>query len=456
MGEVKRRLEVLSFYDCTGIVRHLEKMAQKGWALENISNFTWRYRKIQPKKLRYAVVYLPSSSEFDPGPTEANRELQEFCARAGWVQVASLAQMHIFCSEDPNPVPIETEPGMQIEIIHRAMKKNFLPSQLAMMAIGLLQLGMSVWRFFLHPLDFLCDSSNYMILLCWGLIFAMSGYDIARYYAWHKKALAAAADGVFLPTKGSQIFQYICLALIVMGFLPWIISLTSGMQRFIILFSMVFMVGLYATVWGIKGFLKRRGAKTSATRTAVWVASFVLSFAFMGCIAFLGVQGIQNDWFEEDVETYEYRNMTWEVHHDELPLYISDLTDTDYTGYSTELTVSPSPLLTRQSASQGPRMDSLDQPSLDYNIYDAHFGILTGLVRKELMNQYFRYADPNVPEEFRPVEVSMDNVEVYRLYRGGEGWNTYLAYRGSRCVTISSGWELTQEQLEIAVEILME
>lgn len=181
MSDTKRRLEILSLYDSTGITAHLEKMARKGWALEKITNFTWRYRRIEPKELHYCVVYLPSSSEFDPGPTEANRELQEFCAQAGWVQVASLAQMHVFCNEAPDPIPIETEPAVQIDIIHRAMKKHFLPSQLAMLAIGVLQVAMSAWRYFLHPLDFLCDSSNYMILLCWGLIIAMSGYDIARY-----------------------------------------------------------------------------------------------------------------------------------------------------------------------------------------------------------------------------------------------------------------------------------
>ena len=41
MKTKKRRLEYYSFYNHTGIERHLTEMAQKGWLLESISNFYW-------------------------------------------------------------------------------------------------------------------------------------------------------------------------------------------------------------------------------------------------------------------------------------------------------------------------------------------------------------------------------------------------------------------------------
>jgi len=52
MKTKKRRLEALSFYDHTGIEKHLADMARKGWMIEQISNYYWTYRKIEPQELR--------------------------------------------------------------------------------------------------------------------------------------------------------------------------------------------------------------------------------------------------------------------------------------------------------------------------------------------------------------------------------------------------------------------
>ena len=207
MKQVKRRLEVLSLYDCSGIVRHLEAMAQKGWALENITNNIWRYRRIEPRKLGYSVVYLPGSSEFDPGPTAENQELQEFCAQAGWVQVASMAQMHIFVNENPNAVPIDTDPVLQVDTIHASMKKNFIPTQIAMMCVGILQLFLCLIRYNLNAIDFLVQNANLVSVSCWLMVIFLNTVDLVKYFSWHRKAVEAAQAGEFLPTRGTENMQ---------------------------------------------------------------------------------------------------------------------------------------------------------------------------------------------------------------------------------------------------------
>ena len=70
MRERKRRLELYSFYDHTGIERHLERMAEKGWMLEKVEKNIWHYRRIRPKKLTCFVTYFPRASELDPEPGE--------------------------------------------------------------------------------------------------------------------------------------------------------------------------------------------------------------------------------------------------------------------------------------------------------------------------------------------------------------------------------------------------
>lgn len=85
MKEFKRRIESFAFYDHTAIEAHLEHMAQRGWLVEQPGNYLWRYRRIQPKKLHFSVTYFPNASDFDPGPTDGQRQMEEYCAKDGWI-----------------------------------------------------------------------------------------------------------------------------------------------------------------------------------------------------------------------------------------------------------------------------------------------------------------------------------------------------------------------------------
>ena len=62
MRDTKRRLELYSFFNHTGIAAHLEDMAQKGWMIEKITGFGWVYRRIEPKRLHFSVSYYARAS----------------------------------------------------------------------------------------------------------------------------------------------------------------------------------------------------------------------------------------------------------------------------------------------------------------------------------------------------------------------------------------------------------
>ena len=79
----KRELFHFSFHDHTGITRHLEKMALKGWLLDR-TGFFWAYRKAPRQYVRYAVTYFPSSSDFNPTLPEKEAMFRDFCESAGW------------------------------------------------------------------------------------------------------------------------------------------------------------------------------------------------------------------------------------------------------------------------------------------------------------------------------------------------------------------------------------
>ncbi len=127
MKDTKRRVEFFSFYNRTGIEQHLTKMAKQGWLIESITNFYWTYRKIEPKEIHFSVSYYPRASDFDPEPTEEQQTFHDFCAHTGWTYACTWFQMQVFYNEQENPIPLDTDPVMELDVLHKACKKNFLP-----------------------------------------------------------------------------------------------------------------------------------------------------------------------------------------------------------------------------------------------------------------------------------------------------------------------------------------
>lgn len=144
MLKTKYEYNFYSFYDHTGMEQHFEKMAAQGWLIEKLGYF-WRYRRIEPQALLFAVVYYSEASEFDPTkPSEGELTFYDFCAQAGWNKAASRAQMNVFYNEDANAVPIETDAALQVETLHRSMKKEQLIAWFLMLALLVLVMGCAV------------------------------------------------------------------------------------------------------------------------------------------------------------------------------------------------------------------------------------------------------------------------------------------------------------------------
>ena len=115
-GRKKRReVNLYSYYDHAGIVRHLEELARQGWQLEHTGSVFWTYRRCEPAELHYAVVYFPKASQFDPEPPAEQREFWELCKATGWELVTNRYQMQIFRNPAPDAIPIETDPVVQVE-----------------------------------------------------------------------------------------------------------------------------------------------------------------------------------------------------------------------------------------------------------------------------------------------------------------------------------------------------
>ena len=462
MGDTKRRPEFFSFYDHTGIQAHLEQMAEQGWMLVQPGTYLWRYRRIPPQKLRFAVTYFPNASEFDPGPTEGQQILQDYCEAAGWQYVTHWAQMQIFCTADENPVPLETDALTQVDTIHASMKRSSLPGLVIMVLLALFQLGFQFWQFTEDTIDFLATPSYLYMVPAWVLILLVNIYELVFYFRWHKKAKAAAeTTGEFLPIRTRRGYS---LAILTAALGIVALALLAQARRSMMFFMLAWFLGMGLTFLltnSIKKTLQKMNASRGVNRTVTLVVCVVLTLALMSGLTAATLRGLRSGWLEDDppVETYEYKGWEWDVYHDEIPLRVENLMDTDYDQWSTEETVNCSAILAFREYRQRPRMDALEQPDLEYDIVEIKAPALYDLCKKAMLERYW-YDDP---EEYRAVYLPEDGVadladEVYRYYNRYYDeytpYNRYLLCWEDRIAEIRFDGEPTAEQLRTAAEIL--
>ena len=149
----KQEINLYAYYDHAGIVRHLEDMARQGWQLEKAGSVFWTYRRCKPAELRYAVVYFPKASQFDPEPPAEQREFWELCKATGWELVTNRYQMQIFRNPAPDAIPIETDPVVQVENVRAAMKKGAVRGNWVLLICSCLQTWLQFRTYSIRDFD---------------------------------------------------------------------------------------------------------------------------------------------------------------------------------------------------------------------------------------------------------------------------------------------------------------
>ena len=342
MKETKRRMELFSFYDRTGLERHLARMAQRGWLLCEIGQLFWHYRRIEPKTLRFCVCYFPKATVYDPGPSEGQEEFYSMCAHAGWVLAGASGQLQVFCNEQENPVPIDTDPAVEVEAIHRAMKRGVLPSQALLLGVAVLNGALFVTRLLGDPIGVLASAANLFTGLCWVLIIALLGVEWAGYFSWRRKAVRAAQRGEFCQTRSRRKLQIASLVLLTIGLAYYILSvLSSGSRMMVTLMVLMFCVyipAVFLLVFNIRGLLKRLKAPAGVNRAVSIAASLVLSLAILMGITFGTFYAYGRGWLSRDADA------AW------LPLAVDELTGAERQDYIRASLTDQSLLLARFTA----------------------------------------------------------------------------------------------------------
>lgn len=465
MRETKRRMETFSFYDRTGTERHLEKMAEKGWLLEKIGQFFWTYRRIEPKKLAFSVCYFPKASQFDPEPSEEQQTFYDFCQHSGWVLTASNAQLQVFYNERENPVPIETDPVLEVEAVHRSMKKSLIPSQLGLLAVAVLNAGLTVWRLSDDPIGVLSSPAGLFPSLCWVLLFVLIGVELGSYFRWHRKAVLAAERGEFLETGSHRKLQIGALALIAAGTVWFILSVAlSGSRVMTVMTAVLFFVYvpmLFLLIWGLRKWLKHMKMPAKINMIITLVAALVTAYAFLGVMTFGLIFGAGRGWWREDPG----RNRP--------PLTLEDLLAPGYApgydGYDLHCAREETPLLGRIYVQQDPHIALTEEdlarrygelPSINYTWVQVRAPFLYELCLDSLRYDDDDREDDQVPEGHKryyepddPAPWGADRAFRWVIQDIGPR-DIYLLCYPDRILEVGFSWAPTPEQMAVVGEKL--
>ena len=458
MKNTKHQLIPFSAYDVTGMERHLEKMARKGWRLEKARNPFWTYRKAEPANFHYAMTYFPAASVFDSGPTEGQETYADYCAAAGWEMVSAYGPLQIFVNEKPAPVPIETDEKEKLTAIHGAMKKMLLLPYGALAAVWLVNLLLRLdLRSYYSMLSTLSSIQQLLFLLAIALLILVSLGMIGDYLVWYLRSRRAVEQGgACLPshTRPRLLFQWTILAIAMAALLgPWGYESDGQWLPFvlIVLGAVFFLLG---GCFGLLHLLKSMDGSRSFNRGAYIVGTIVLSFLCMAVVVG-GIMLMPEAESPAPAEVYTAETewggiRTYDIYYDAIPLTLEDLgytvTETDHCSY--QRGEQASPLVRWVQYSQSVYGEGSSLPELEYDTADIPWAWLRERCWKKLPDLYgytinFEETDPDPWGADRAM--AQDDSSLTQRY---------LLLYGDRIVVLTLGFTPTAEQRSVIAAAL--
>lgn len=160
--------------------------------MEKIGPLFWHYRRFAPQSLTFSVTYFPKDSEIWQGPGEEEQRFLEYCSAAGWTLAAEWNQMRIFYTERET-VPIDTDETVKLKVIHKIMKRTFLPHHYVMALIGICDVFLQI--VFGERIFLLAYWLGILMTITGLLYFLTSMSYLYGYWTWYYDSKRSVEEG---------------------------------------------------------------------------------------------------------------------------------------------------------------------------------------------------------------------------------------------------------------------
>ena len=424
MSQYKFQLNLFSLTDVEGMCSRLEAMAKKGWIPVRTGPYLWRYRREEPKNLRYHVAFFPKVSAYDPEDTEEKRTYRQACEEKGWQYVSGYDCMQIFCTEDLDAKPLETDPATTLEAIHSCFKKRERFLWLYAAALALLIILIAVVTYTQDPVEILSNGAWQLGALSVLVCVLMIGFEAIRYSRWRKKARQQVAEeGAFQPLQSLLPWEIavVALALGLFGCRLWIQDAYSRLVSIADLLSAIVIFAAAALTRRIK-----RKEKTDRKSVFVTTLTVVLLVAL--------AMGMLQDLLLE--------NFRPQLQETDMLLPLSEVTGQKEDGIYCSEEIQKSLFL--EDLTQYQSVDRLQPaaPMMQYRITKIKYSKLTETVRENCLPSRFHSTLDTLDGTYWGAE------QVWRKQSQSDRDVYYLFY-ADRTVTLMVNWELTDAQIEM-------
>ena len=428
MKDVTYRLIDAYLYDYPYIERFLTNQAAKGWHLEKAGTLLWKFRRGEPKNVRYEVTYSPAASAFNSRPTEAEEDLADLCAQAGWIRVTTAAQLQVFRNEDPDATPLETDENQRLQNIRRTMTKHFFPPYLLMIFLYLFQFYMHGRNLLQWPSRTLSSGLTVSTLVMLPMVSVLYLILILDSLRWLRKARRAVDAGEPLPAnRFYRWFRWVALA----GLAVYLGSLFAMAGMTFACGVLLVSAAAIACVGGCMSLCKQLNAPRWVN---ILVPAGVTTLVMMLLLS-LFIMRMDTFALHEELPQAE-----------DLPLMLSDLGEFD----STERTIleeSSSPL-----SSYGRYWDESGEERISYTIVDVKCPLFYDMIQAEQEENFHistrRLSDTQVGDY-----AALFGAEYVRHARTESRDYWHICWE-DRIVNLTANWFLTDDQVAVIAEML--
>lgn len=391
------------------MIAFLQNQALKGWLFDGFGGYGWKFRKIEPKKLRFSVVYFSTSDKDNLDEKVKMEEFREFCAHDGWQFAGASESMQVFYSEKENPTPIETDPVLEVESIVKA-QGNDMGKSLAVLCVFFVLAAFFVWQEKRGSVILLLTYQwgVWVILLCATCLLEILIFTV-KFKIWVKKARWEALEyGEFLDESS------------MMALTDWVAYGWLVLVVTVLIFAAGWKVFLWRMgTWGLMsaaifiawGRLKEKNYDKQELHWRIMVMYFLIFF--LGTI----IADVASDKLNVGFDLHAPEGSAWVQYEEVPPLDAGECTiDLRETGF-----------LARY------RVESID---IAYTVVEVKAGFLYSLCLNDLL-----------PDQY--VEVDAEPWGAEMAYRTGNGVRNWILCYEDRIVQIRLPEAPTSEQMAL-------
>ena len=419
IGNSKWVLFNLLPYEYKALENYLEEMALKGWKLKNMRGYLLKFKRIEPKKIKYSVDIMDKISFFDGKNSESALEYREYCKAAGWEFVCEREKIQIYCSEsDLSNNPIHTDEEEKFNCIFKASLKHVLSSLIMILSVVYIQY-ITIFRS--YNVNFLANDIQIFLLFILSIFIIHGVIGVVNFVIWGVKGKVALKKGdvvsynCFKAMKVRLVLNNISILLM----LSLIIYMgTSGEAYMLKLLVLILLaIGLLSI---IMNFISRSNCKDKKTLNIIVYVVFTI-------IIFIGINVLV---FSEVFS--KINSSDTKIEEENYPIVLNDFNDKSINDEGKHIDEEKGILAsTLYYSVKGERID------LSYDLFESDYKWTVEYVVNKKMDWLKKFnikyikKETNLPSE----------IQVYKK----EDRNTYLMFSDNKIIEINDWNEILSE-----------